>query len=242
MRIVLALALVTATAHANDLERQSQLAGPGWLYSPRLGALGSPAAGRSVTLRFVDVDQCLSSSEFALMSDQVTTLFRTLALDVAWSRDDPGIGFDNRERVEVPVILLRLPPPRQGPGIILGRVTHVETPPSPIWVFAGNIRWALGHTGDVSTDSEGRELAVAIGHVVAHELVHALVPRHPHATSGLMGPTLNRQSLLAERAILDKGWVRSLHEGLAALAGASDELKMTRGLEAFNPRPPSVVK
>jgi hypothetical protein len=71
---------------------------------------------------------------------------------------------------------------------------------------------------------------VAIGHVVTHELVHALAPRHPHATSGLMGSTLNRQSLLAERATLDKGWVRSLHEGLAALAGTDDEQKVTRGL------------
>jgi hypothetical protein len=233
MRIVLELALgvlVTATAHASDLELGSQVAGPGWLHSPRLGALGSWAAGRSVTLRLVDVDQCLSSSEFASMSDEVTALFRTLGLDVAWSRDDPGIGFDTQEGVEVPVILLRRPPPHQEPANVLGLVAHVETPPSPIWVFTGNIRWALGHTGDVRTDSEGRELAVAVGHVVAHELVHALAPDHPHATSGLMGPSLNRQSLLAERASLGKGWVRSLHEGLAALAGGTPEPRVTRGL------------
>jgi hypothetical protein len=116
MRIVLAFALgilATNSAHASDLERTSQTGGPGWLHSPRLGALGSSAAERSVTLRLVDVDQCLSSSEFALMADEVTALFRTLGLDVAWSRDDPGIGFDAREGVEVPVILLRRAPPRQ---------------------------------------------------------------------------------------------------------------------------------
>jgi hypothetical protein len=233
MRIALAFALgilATAPAHASDLERASQVAGPGWLHSPRLGALGSSAAERSVTLRFVDVDQCLSSQEFALMADEVTALFRTLGLEVAWNRDDPGIGFDAREGVEVPVVLLRRPPPHQSPGNTLGLVAHVETPPSPIWVFTGNISWALGHTGSAPSDREGRELAVAIGHVVTHELVHALSPRHPHATSGLMGPTLNRQSLLAERATLDKGWIRSLHEGLAALAGSAEDLKVTRGL------------
>jgi hypothetical protein len=235
MRIVLAFALgvlVTTAVHADDLERTSQVPGPGWLQSPRLGALGSSAAERSVTLRFVDVDRCLSSWEFVVMSEQVSGLFRALGLEVAWNRDDPGIGFDAREGVEVPVILLSRPPSRQTPAYVLGLVVHVERPPSPIWVFTGNIRWALGQTGSVPSDSEGRELAVAIGHVVAHELVHALSPRHPHATSGLMGPTLNRQSLLAGRASLDKGWVRSLHEGLAALAGDDPEPRVTRGFPA----------
>lgn len=232
MRIVLASALgvlVATTSHANDLERASQVAGPGWLHSPRLGALGSSAPARSVTLRLVDVDQCLSPAEFVSMSDEVTALFRALGLDVAWSRDDPGIGFDTSEGVEVPVILLRRPPPNQSPGNILGLVAHVDTPPSPIWIFTGNIRWALGQTGRAPSEADGRELAAAIGHVVAHELVHALAPRHPHSTSGLMGPTLNRQSLLTERTTLDKGWARSLHEGLAALWGGAPEPKVTRG-------------
>jgi len=236
MRLSIALVLAFSlgsvggtTGEARDLDAASPMEGPAWLRSSRLGSFG--ASLPAVTLRLVDVDGCLSSSEADVMSDGVTSLFRTLGLHVDWTRDDPGVAFDKGDEVEVPVIVLRRQPPHHAPDNVLGLVDHVKTPPSPIWVFVDNIRRTLGHgTTTTPTETEGRELAVAVGHVVAHELVHALSPRHPHATSGLMGPSLNRQSLLAERATLDKGWVRSLHEGLAAIAGSSDETRVTRRL------------
>ncbi|HVR70479.1 MAG TPA: hypothetical protein VMT87_06495, partial [Vicinamibacteria bacterium] len=42
-----------------------------------------------------------------------------------------------------------------------------------------------------------REFGMALGRVVAHELVHALAPQRPHVKGGLMAERMGRALLLA---------------------------------------------
>ena len=200
MRIALALvALVTAAA-------------------PVVAEASAPSPGPRVTLRWVDVHGSLAPPEFDAMAKDVSSLFRKIGLNVAWARAEPGEGFEGDDVTEIPVIALRSSSTRSDPEHVLGLVARDHAPPSPIWIFINELRWALGHTGSAPTEHERRELAVAVGHVIAHELSHALAPRQAHAASGLMGPSLGRDRLLAPGATLDQEWVRSVRSGLAVLA------------------------
>lgn len=204
MRIALALVALAAAA------AQAVADGP------------APISGSRVTLRWVDVYGDVGTREFDAMSEDVIGLFREIGLDVAWTRSDPGEGFEPKGPTEIPVIALRSPPAHLGRDHILGLVVRERVSPSPIWIFTDDIRWALGHDKDTPTDGERGEIARAVGRVIAHEVSHSLAPRHAHAISGLMSPRLGRGRLLAPRATLDPEWVRSVRSGFAALAARGD--------------------
>jgi hypothetical protein len=69
-----------------------------------------------------------------------------------------------------------------------------------VWALVPNVRGALGLPRGPSVLSlqpiARRQLAVAIGRVIAHEVVHARVPRLAHST-GLMSGTFSRHQLTA---------------------------------------------
>jgi hypothetical protein len=65
-------------------------------------------------------------------------------------------------------------------------------------LFASEVARTLGLTflaGGWSI-TERRDFGVALGRVVVHELLHAMVPDHPHARTGLMAACLNRSQLV----------------------------------------------
>jgi hypothetical protein len=99
---------------------------------------------------------------------------------------------------EVWVTLLGPGPQLASGPVVLGATGDVRSPSSVVWVRVPNVRAALGLLRSRAVLSlsppERRQLAVAIGRVIAHEVVHARVPALPHST-GLMSGTLNRQQL-----------------------------------------------
>jgi hypothetical protein len=77
-----------------------------------------------------------------------------------------------------------------------------------------------------------RALAIALGRVVAHEVVHALAPSVPHG-KGLMSASLNRNQLTASSITVEADVVLAVQSalrgdpslpraGAGALAAASD--------------------
>jgi len=121
---------------------------------------------------------------------------------VSWRTREPGAEL---ETGEVPVVLLAGDHPRRDdPGVVLGGVE----PRSPIpgaWVYVRAVGRVIGltrppHAADLAAQ---RDLGVALGRVVAHELVHAIAPRRAHDANGLMGAAWNRGTLLGERPRLD---------------------------------------
>ncbi|MFI5183643.1 MAG: hypothetical protein ACHQNV_04535 [Vicinamibacteria bacterium] len=203
--VALTVAVPTAVARDHTSPLKATFATPLELKTP-------------VTLRWVDVEKSLAPSQVDVVSEEVLSLFRDLDVPLVWTRREAGLAFSTT-RGEVPVIVLRVQPEHLGRERILGLVIRDHEPPSPVWVFVDNIRWTLGQSGGAPSPGERRELAVAVGRVVAHELVHALAPEHPHAVAGLMAPTLKRADLLAAGAPLDWSWVSSVRSGFAVLVG-----------------------
>ena len=62
-----------------------------------------------------------------------------------------------------------------------------------IWLDYANVAWVAGSTAErlVSADfAVRRRVGVAMGRVLSHEVIHALVPGLPHSEEGLMGVRL----------------------------------------------------
>jgi len=94
----------------------------------------------------------------------------------------------------------------QAPGIpVLGATpSHFEGAPF-VWVHVPNVRAAAGlrPAGSGFADPlSARALGIALGRIVAHELVHALAPSVPHGT-GLMSGKLTCRQLTAATLPVD---------------------------------------
>jgi len=192
---------------------------------PEIGGeleLGSPAppGPPDLTLRWFDVHGLLPGG-FDAVALQVESIFRGIGVDVARSQGEVGGGFEKHQQLEIPVILLRSQPPGLGPRRVMGAVVRGGSRPSPIWIVVDNVRFALGHRGRVPTAETDAELAVALGRVVAHEVIHAIAPDHPHEAKGLMHRAIGRSELVGPSEPLDPKCVRSVRNGLQALTVAA---------------------
>jgi hypothetical protein len=181
-----------------------------------LDALARPGPP-DLTLRWFDVHGLLPDG-FDAVALQVESIFRGIGVEVAWSQGAVGGGFEKNDRLEIPVILLRSQPPGLGPRRVMGAVVRGSSKPSPIWIVLDNVRWALGHRGRLPKGDANSELAVALGRVVVHEVIHAIAPEHPHEAKGLMHRAIGRSELVGPSEPLNPKCVRSVRDGLQALA------------------------
>ncbi len=207
------------------------------LLSPR--ALTSPSRGRGLPailhLAWADPSGAAGGLE-ALVREEASSLLETMGVHTRWRR----AASDELARAgEVRVIFLDRPATRDGGILILG-----ATPPSfavapHVWIHVPSVRATLGVPTGRPLRALGvlerRVLGVALGRVVAHELVHAIAPEVPHGR-GLMAASLGSRALAASSIEVDPevgGAVRSALRGesrrvpagaavLAASAGVKD--------------------
>jgi hypothetical protein len=88
-----------------------------------------------------------------------------------------------------------------------------------VWAFVNNVKRAVGLDPEPGRDlapCEHALLSRALGRVVAHEIVHAVAPDHPHDRRGLMKHSLSRGALLGARAPLGQDCARAVLAGLAS--------------------------
>lgn len=81
---------------------------------------------------------------------------------------------------------------------ILGATASSADGPRTVWLDWTGMLWLVGldaNTLGSAPPVEKRRLGLALGRVLAHELIHALLPDLPHASHGLMDEAL-RESLL----------------------------------------------
>lgn len=155
---------------------------------------------------------------FDEMAREVRSIFRPLGVDVAWRRaDDRPVSGD-----ELNVILLAADPAgRLHRRPTMGRVERTRH--TALWIFAGRVRQTIGLDRAAimrATLQYQRDYPRALGRVVAHELVHAIAPREPHADRGLMQANLNGAVLTAPRLAIDEGGARAFVRELANRATA----------------------
>ena len=198
-RLLLAAMLIAAPAAAAE----------------RLATVTDPALRPATTLRLVwwDPDKILSQ-DFDEIACEVQAVFRPIGIEVV-SRHAEGPSAAG----EVNVILLSRDPARaQDKRRTMGRVNRERH--TALWIFAATVRESLGlappGVGRYRMWEERHDYPRALGRVVAHELVHSLVPDQPHATSGLMQASLGRDFLTASRAPIDRRFASALARRLSA--------------------------
>jgi hypothetical protein len=141
-------------------------------------------------------------------------------LEVKWRR---GAGGEEARPGEVRVLLVDhfVVEPNQHVSIMGATPAQPRLHPV-VWIHVGSVRASLGFPPDFPIADLPlrlrRDIGVALGRVVAHEIVHVLAPRLPHG-SGLMSPTLTPDMLILPHLWLkadDAAQVRAaLHDGLA---------------------------
>jgi hypothetical protein len=166
--------------------------------------LPGPAAGQSGAdgLRLVWCDPSqLALGTAGVARAEASALLERLGARVAWRSGPAG---QVRRSGEVWVVLLGEAPASVSPHV-LGATPrrHQEAP--VVWVRVPHVSAAVGvrrAAGLVLPPGDRLRVGVALGRVIAHEVVHALVPTLPHG-SGLMSDVLGRRELTAARIAVD---------------------------------------
>lgn len=180
-----------------------------------------PAAGfqapAPVTLVWFDVQDQLPKGGFAEMASEVHSIFGEIGVEVGWRAARPGDSYGDGSAREIAAIALAEDPSAARRAIpILGLVVRDQQPTRAFWTFVGNLKRALGidaHAGYELSPGEATLLARALGRVVAHEVVHAVAPDHPHG-AGLMNHSLSRAMLLGPRRPLGDQCAQSVQAAL----------------------------
>ena len=188
--------------------------------SPERGA-GLPA----LRLAWFDINE-VAPFAYDSGANEVMRLLGGLDVDVQWRRAVPGeVSRDD----ETQVILLASRPssPSLSPRIM--GATLKDRSIRAIWVFVPNVAWTLGLPSPPRSLSgrQEQELALALGRVISHELVHSFAPDHPHS-NGLMNAVLGREALLREGLRLDGAAERAFRSALSPAARASQAVSETR--------------
>ena len=195
--LALAIALVPNMAGAVDPEpHRGKTARPSRL-------VPVPSGTPAVLLAWVDVSSAAVGLGGVARSE-VRSILEKAGLDVVWRQDSGG---EAARPGEIRIILVnRLLVRRDSGRPVLG-ATPTEVRGHPlVWIHVGSVRAALGLPQSSSTNDllvlARRNLGVALGRVIAHEIIHALVPSLRHG-GVLMAESLKREHLTASRLSVD---------------------------------------
>jgi hypothetical protein len=187
---------------------------------PMLPAARTPA----LQLVWFDPSRALPTPATDALAEEVRSIFRELGVEVAFRVATPDSTYGDSVIPEIPIILLKDDPiVARRPTRVLGLIVRNQEPNRAVWAFLENVRWTLGLEKDRGLRAAGHELelGLALGRVVAHEVVHAMAPEEPHSQNGLMGHSMNRAFLLGDHAPLEARCGRAFLEGLAARVSRS---------------------
>ncbi|HXK09943.1 MAG TPA: hypothetical protein VMT70_09885 [Vicinamibacteria bacterium] len=210
---VVALASLATSATAADeapLLDIEGVVGPHVLAPP---PAAPAAASPSLHLVWVDPSGAAAAVEAVARGESVA-LFRKMGAPVTWRR---GRANEMARPEEVRVILLDRAAEREPGTPVLGATpARFEADPF-VWVHVPSVSAALGlpprGTSFGLDFPASRALGIALGRVIAHEIVHAFVPWVPHGT-GLMSPSLNRSQLTAASMAFDPSVAAALQAAL----------------------------
>jgi hypothetical protein len=182
---------------------------------PGLGESPHPSAAARASLSLVWIDPVgVALGLEAVARGEASSLLQDMGASVTWRRHRPG---EEARPLEVRVILLDRPAARGSRTSVLGATPpHFDTAPF-VWVHMPGVRAALGlpprGPAMMAEPAAARALAIALGRVVAHEVVHALAPAVPHG-KGLMSATLNRNQLTASSIPVEADVVQAFQTAL----------------------------
>jgi hypothetical protein len=164
---------------------------------------------------------------------EASRLLARLGASVHWRRGTPG---EVIEAGIVHVVLLGLAGYRDTEAPLVLGATSTRPRSAPVlWVRVPAVRAALGVPKDrpliLLSGVDRLALGTAIGRVVAHEVVHTLVPSLPHGR-GLMSSSLSRRELIGAPLPVDPEATLAFR---AALRGEPTLPHSRPGIVAYGP-------
>jgi hypothetical protein len=153
---------------------------------------------------------------FEIMKSEVAQLLGSTRVEILWERHSSKRS--QRRPGELFVVLRSEQPSewRIGYPALGDRIMGAVAPGSPvIFICVSNIARILGYASPAVRASAPMNgtfgLARALGRVVTHELIHTLLPNHPHTSEGFMKARWVRSYLRRPEVRLDEGCVRALN-------------------------------
>jgi hypothetical protein len=199
---VLVLVAVSARAAEPDgvyiEDRRAPVDIEGVLAPRELATAPLPAGPFAVPLVWMDPTRAAGGVD-GIARDEARALLKRMDVSATWRIGEPG---EVARPGEVCVILLDRAAARSSGEPILGSTPpHFDGPPF-VWVHVPNVRATVGLGPEGSAAivelSAERAFGVALGRVIAHELVHVMAPSAPHG-KGLMSEMLTRYQLTEAR-------------------------------------------
>lgn len=198
---VVALASIAGSAARAEDASALDLAGP---VAPRALAPTMEAKPLPPVVRLVWTDPAgVALGLEAWSRREAEGLLRRMGVSSAWRR---GEASELARAEEVRIILLDRSAARE-PGVpVLGATPQSFGVAPFVWVHLPGVRSAIGlRDGRAAARldlPDARALGIAVGRVIAHEVVHALAPSVSHGT-GLMSASLGRRQLTAPGLPID---------------------------------------
>jgi hypothetical protein len=223
--VTVAVTAALPAAEINEVYLEGYLTPPGALSRLELRPARGPVDGRDealgqarpLTLVWIDGAFAAAGSERAARNE-ATRLLGGMGVPVSWRKGEAG---EDAQPGEVRVILLDRGAVDRSGSPVLGSTPSQFEGERFFWVHVPSVRGAIGldprRAPGLAEVRDRLLLGIALGRVIAHELVHAVAPGVPHGR-GLMSPLLRRGDLTATRIVVPA----SLGEAFrAALAGSS---------------------
>ena len=164
----------------------------------------------------------LDPAGIALGADQVaqpavTELLREMGVEARWRQGDPH---EQARPGELRIILLPRPGVFENGLPVLGATPTQFAGEPHVWVHVPSVASSVGidrmRPGMRLDVHAARRLGTGLSRVVAHELVHALVPALPHGR-GLMAARLDRRMLTGPSVPVDADVGLALRAALAGI-------------------------
>jgi hypothetical protein len=160
---------------------------------------------------------------YAGAGGEVRSILGAAGVDVVWEKRAAGPLAPG----EIAVILLSAEPARVAMRPDVMGCAIKAGGPSVLWVNLATVARMLGLDARSHVAWSGRErrqVATALGRVVAHEIVHVVAPQLPHTTQGLLSTRLDRYHLVYQRPRLDGDSADGFRRGtmLRETSGAAD--------------------
>ncbi|MDH3402532.1 MAG: hypothetical protein OEP45_02865 [Acidobacteriota bacterium] len=191
--------------------RLGLLAPRGWTgaaLAVSLFAAAAPGiAAPDLELAWYDPD-AIVDTELEAVAGEVAAIFGDLGKRVALAR---GSGLEAPGAKLLRVIVVKEPVAAWNLGPDVMGVTPRKGGGKSVYLIVPALREVLG-----GAPEEG-EMALALARVLAHEVVHAVAPEHPHAAHGLMGARYQRRLLVKKRFRVDPACAAAFLDGLDAL-------------------------
>jgi hypothetical protein len=147
---------------------------------------------RTLDLVYVDV-QDAATQTIPAFTREASRILAQVGMNARWRSGGRGVVAGNNE---LTVVLMADIGSARIPTHVLGATVVGEKAVRTVWIYLPHVAATLGVDADPFRPADIHLLAVALGRVAAHEILHALAPRLPHSRSGLMAERLGRSALL----------------------------------------------